>query len=103
MSIESPEKKEPLHEYVARVGGSPVLSDIPRYSNRASNRREAAIKVSLPRLNSILFFSTFLTTTMAGAYMAGADLSILRPFSSGLQLYSRPDIFDFPDGDSARA
>ena len=87
VSTESPEKKEPLHEYVARVGGSPVLSDIPRYSQPGTTTaRVSAAKI--PAVNAALFVLTFLTTTMAGAYMAGADLSILRPFSSGLQLYA---------------
>jgi len=83
-----PENKEPLHEYVARVSaGSPVLSDIPRYTQPAA----PALRMSparVPFINSALFLLTFLTTTMAGAEMAGADLSILRPFSSGLQLYA---------------
>ncbi len=88
VSIESPEKKEPLHEYVARVGGSPVLSDIPRYSQPGTTTARAARAVGIPTVNAALFLLTLLTTTMAGAYMAGADLSILRPFSSGLQLYA---------------
>ncbi len=87
MSIESPEKKEPLHEYVARVGGSPVLSDIPRYSQPGTPTARVSGR-GIPTVNAALFVLTFLTTTMAGAYMAGADLSILRPFSSGLQLYA---------------
>ncbi len=87
MSIESSERKEPLHEYVARVGGSPVLSDIPRYSQPGIATPRASGS-GIPVINAVLFFLTLLTTTMAGAYMAGADLSILRPFSSGLQLYA---------------
>ena len=87
MSIESPEKKEPLHEYVARVGGSPVLSDIPRYAQPGASPARVSSR-GIPTLNAVLFLLTFLTTTMAGAYMAGADLSLFRPFSSGLQLYS---------------
>jgi membrane-associated protease RseP (regulator of RpoE activity) len=84
---ETLEKKEPLHEYVARVAGSPVLSDIPRYSQPDAPAMRAASS-RIPKLNTALFFLTLLTTTMAGAYMEGADLSILRPFSSGLQLYA---------------
>lgn len=86
MSTEASEKKEPLHEYVARVGGSPVLSDIPRYSQQGPGSGRAGS--AIPRVNLILFLLTFLTTTIAGAYMAGAELSPFRPFSSGLQLYS---------------
>ena len=87
MSTESSEKKEPLHEYVARVGGSAVLSDIPRYPQPgAATARFSASQI--PFLNAALFFLTLLTTTMAGAEVAGADLSIFRPFSSGLQLYA---------------
>jgi len=87
VSTETSEKKEPLHEYVARVGGSPVLSDIPRYSPPGVTTARVSAS-GIPILNTALFFLTFLTTTMAGAYMAGAELSIFRPFSSGLQLYS---------------
>jgi membrane-associated protease RseP (regulator of RpoE activity) len=85
VSTESSEKKEPLHEFVARVSGSQVLGDIPRYQ-QPTGARTASERI--PSLNVGLFFLTFLTTTMAGAYTAGADLSILRPFSSGLQLYA---------------
>ncbi|HLI79809.1 MAG TPA: site-2 protease family protein [Candidatus Binataceae bacterium] len=88
MSTESTEKKEPLHEFVARVSaGSPVLSDIPRYSQPTTPTAQV-LPAGIPFLNAALFILTFLTTTMAGAYMAGADLSLLRPFSSGLQLYA---------------
>ncbi len=87
MSTESSEKKEPLHEYVARVGGSPVLSDIPRYPQSAATTVRRA-PGGIPFINTALFLLTFLTTTMAGAEVAGADLSIWRPFSSGLQLYA---------------
>ena len=88
MSTESIEKKEPLHEFVARVSaGSPVLSDIPRYSQPTTPTAQV-LPAGIPFINAALFILTFLTTTMAGAYMAGADLSLLRPFSSGLQLYA---------------
>ena len=36
----------------------------------------------VPTLNLVLFFLTLLTTTMAGAYSAGAELSFLHPFAS---------------------
>jgi membrane-associated protease RseP (regulator of RpoE activity) len=89
VSTESIEKKEPLNEYVARVAGSPVLSDIPRYAQPgATASTPARVAAGIPFLNTALFFLTFFTTTVAGADMAGADLSIFRPFSSGLQLYA---------------
>jgi membrane-associated protease RseP (regulator of RpoE activity) len=88
VSTESTEKKEPVHEYVGRVGGSPVLSDIPRYAQPGAASTPQTLLEGIPALNTTLFVLTFLTTTMAGAYMAGADLSIFRPFSSGLQLYA---------------
>ena len=89
MSTESTERKEPLNDYVAPLSaGSPVLSDIPRYSQPNAPTTMAALPARIPFVNMALFVLTLLTTTMAGAYMAGADLSMWRPFSSGLQLYS---------------
>jgi len=72
---------------VARVSGSPVLSDIPRYSPPGESTPRVSAS-GIPFLNAALFLLTFFTTTMVGADMAGADLSFLRPFSSGLQLYA---------------
>lgn len=86
MSTESSEKREPLNEYVAPTSASPVLSDIPRYSQPGATSARIS-SGGIPAINAALFLLTFLTTTMAGAYMAGADLSIFRPFSSSLQLY----------------
>ncbi len=88
MSTDIPENKEPLHEFAARVSGSPaVLTDIPRYSQAGGSVAPVSARPRIPRLNTALFFLTLLTTTMAGAYNQGAELSIFRPFSSALQLY----------------
>ncbi|MBF6571031.1 MAG: site-2 protease family protein [Candidatus Binataceae bacterium] len=60
--------------------GAPVLSEIPRYDSY-DPRPYADTGFRIPRLNLVLFLLTLLTTTMAGAYMAGADLSILHPLA----------------------
>ncbi len=63
----------------------PVLTEIPRlaaegqpqtYSGEVSSRR------AIPALNLVLFLLTLLTTTMAGAYLEGAE----RPLSSAREL-----------------
>src|SRR5215469_607743 len=60
---------------------SPVVTEIPRYIP-APPRYEAEVSAApaqRPTANIILFVLTLLTTTMAGAYMAGVDHPLLRP------------------------
>jgi membrane-associated protease RseP (regulator of RpoE activity) len=60
---------------------SPVVTEIPRYiPTPPSYQPEAAPAPSRkPTANFLLFGLTLLTTTMAGAYMAGVDHPLLRP------------------------
>src|SRR6266446_7589351 len=67
---------------------APVLTEIPRYGYSPEPIPE---NQRIPALNVILFLLTLLTTTMAGAYMAGADspLSNLSNLALGL-MFSVP-------------
>src|SRR5579875_3076343 len=68
---------------------SPILTDIPRFAGPApapSGGRLAAAPVEIPRLNLILFLVTLLTTTMAGADLAGAPVNLLDPVSALMNL-----------------
>jgi membrane-associated protease RseP (regulator of RpoE activity) len=73
---------EPVKQLDADKSAPTVLSEIPRYPTDHEPYTQAATPFKIPRLNAVLFLLTLLTTTMAGAYMAGADLSLLRPISS---------------------
>jgi membrane-associated protease RseP (regulator of RpoE activity) len=56
---------------------APVLTEIPRYQMPASApTTELAVRVrDRPLINLSLFFATLISTTMAGAYMANANLA----------------------------
>jgi membrane-associated protease RseP (regulator of RpoE activity) len=67
----------------------PALVDIARHSPYAAASGIAPRSPSgIPPLNTALFLLTMLTTTMAGAYMAGADLTLLHPLASLVGLAS---------------
>jgi membrane-associated protease RseP (regulator of RpoE activity) len=60
---------------------SPVLTEIPRYIPPPPSY-QPEVTLAPPRrptANIVLFALTLLTTTMAGAYMAGVDHPLLRP------------------------
>jgi len=56
---------------------APVLTEIPRYQMPVSApTTELAVRVrDRPLINLSLFFATLISTTMAGAYMANANLA----------------------------
>ncbi len=64
----------------------PIVTDIPRFTSAAEPLRSyatpAVAPFRVPRLNLVLFILTLLTTTAAGAYTAGADLSLFHPIAS---------------------
>lgn len=64
---------------------SPVLTDIPRfehqYDRASAYEREERPPIRLRPLNVALFLLTLLTTTMAGAYSAGAPVLLGVPAS----------------------
>jgi len=65
---------------------SPIVTDIPRFIGTAEPTRRfapaARAPFRIPRLNLILFLLTAFTTTLAGAYSAGAVLSWSNPIAS---------------------
>lgn len=64
-----------------------VLTDIPRYSAAPASAGAFAVAPhQIPRVNLVLFALTLLTTTMAGAYMAGATLALGEPFKAMVEL-----------------
>jgi len=72
---------------------SQVLTEIPRVSATSGYEPEMveplrAQRAGVTPLHVALFLLTLLTTTMAGADMAGAFFSFARPFSTFANLYS---------------
>ncbi len=69
---------------------SPILTDIPRFAGPTlapeSYRRPSSPPIVIPRLNLALFLLTLLTTTMAGADLAGAPINPLDPITSLINL-----------------
>ncbi|MGH8014428.1 MAG: site-2 protease family protein [Candidatus Binataceae bacterium] len=73
-----------MDDFIASKDISPVLAEIPRYeapAGPAPVHEVVRVPVRISTLNIVLFFVTFLTTTMAGADMAGASVSIFLPQS----------------------
>jgi membrane-associated protease RseP (regulator of RpoE activity) len=73
-----------MDEAAARKDAPSVLTEIPRYTPPEAPVAppQIAARAGVPPLNIALFAVTLLTTTMGGAYMAGADLSLMRPLAS---------------------
>ena len=67
---------------------SPVLTEIPRHPDAMDQGAEPGSLAGSARNNILLFALTLLTTTMAGAYMAGANLSLEAPLASLVALGS---------------
>jgi membrane-associated protease RseP (regulator of RpoE activity) len=71
-----------MEEAILRKQAS-VLTDIPRYTIPEEPAVQGAVKPRpFPLVNVLLFLLTLLTTTVAGAYMAGAEISLLHPIDS---------------------
>ncbi len=70
-----------MDELAANREASGVLTEIPRYGPEIS-RPVAPARANVPALNLVLFVLTLLTTTMAGAYSSGAELSLFHPIAS---------------------
>ncbi len=71
-----------MDEITAHKESSAVLTEIPRQSPYTPPRTPRAEAQNIPPLNLTLFLVTFVTTSMAGAYLAGASFSILHPLAS---------------------
>jgi len=65
--------------HLAHKDAPTVLTDIPRYAAPPAHAEMALERPRIPPLNIVLFLLTLLTTTTAGAYMNGEDVSLLHP------------------------
>jgi membrane-associated protease RseP (regulator of RpoE activity) len=70
-----------MDEVTAHREAPGVLTEIPRYGPGPS-APVAPVTTHIPLLNLVLFALTLVTTTMAGAYSNGAELSLSRPIQS---------------------
>lgn len=77
-----------MDEIVAHKDAPTVLTDIPRYAARPAQTELALERPRIPALNVALFLFTMLTTTTAGAYMNGEEVSIFHPFLAAMALRS---------------
>ena len=69
-----------MDEIITHKDTPTVLTEIPRYTAPAEPAARALDAPRIPPLNLALLLLTFLTTTTAGAYMNGEDVSLLHPF-----------------------
>jgi Zn-dependent protease len=79
-----------MEEFAAQKNAPAVMTEIPRYSTTTESGDLVAGQVRIPRLHLVLFFLTLLTTTMAGAIMAGEDFLLAHPVSLLLGLMLHP-------------
>ena len=66
----------------------PILTDIPRFDYTAARTAQIDKPERIPTVNKVLFGLTALTTTMAGAYMAGGELSLAHPVRAIAELFT---------------
>ena len=69
-----------MDEIITHKDTPTVLTEIPRYTAPAEPAARALDRPRIPPLNLALLLLTFLTTTTAGAYMNGEEVSFLHPF-----------------------
>ena len=69
-----------MDEIVTHKDTPTVLTEIPRYTAPAEPAARALDAPRIPPLNVALLLLTLLTTTTAGAYMNGEDISFWHPF-----------------------
>jgi membrane-associated protease RseP (regulator of RpoE activity) len=90
-----------MDDTAVRKQSPAVLTDIPRYGTSSATVEESTEPSRIPPLNIVLFILTFLTTTMAGAMMAGEDFMLahpllltftflIHPWSTLIALFSNP-------------
>ncbi len=78
-----------MDESAAQKRSPAVLTEIPRYAPAQPADRTLG-RSRIPRLNSVLFVLTLLTTTMAGAMMAGEDFMLAHPLDLTLAMLLHP-------------
>jgi len=69
-----------MNDIVTHKDTPTVLTEIPRYTTPAEPADRALDRPRIPPLNVALLLLTLLTTTTAGAYMNGDDVSLFHPF-----------------------
>ena len=69
-----------MDEIVTHKDNPTVLTEIPRYTAPAEPTARALDAPRIPPVNLALLLLTLLTTTTAGAYMNGEDISLWHPF-----------------------
>ncbi len=69
-----------MDEIVTHKDAPTVLTEIPRYAAAVAPAPRALDLPRIPALNAALFLMTLLTTTTAGAYMNGEEVSFAHPF-----------------------
>ncbi len=77
-----------MDQISTHASSTPVVTEIPRYNYTEVPTAARSEPRRIPRLNLILFLLTLLTTTMAGAYAAGANLQISHPIAFAFGLAS---------------
>jgi membrane-associated protease RseP (regulator of RpoE activity) len=77
-----------MDEIITHRDTPTVLTEIPRYTAPAEPAARALDRPRIPTLNLVLLLLTFLTTTTAGAYMNGEDVSFLHPLLAIVALRS---------------
>jgi membrane-associated protease RseP (regulator of RpoE activity) len=77
-----------MDEIITHRDTPTVLTEIPRYTAPAEPAGRALDRPRIPLLNLVLLLLTFLTTTTAGAYMNGEDVSFLHPLLAIMALRS---------------
>jgi membrane-associated protease RseP (regulator of RpoE activity) len=71
-----------MSEAITHKDNPTVLTEIPRYTAPAEPAVREHNRPRIPALNIALFLLTLLTTTTAGAYMNGEDISFLHPIAA---------------------
>src|ERR1700720_3550044 len=77
-----------MDEIITHKDTPTVLTEIPRYAAPAEPAARALDRPRIPTLNLVLLLLTFLTTTTAGAYMNGEEVSFLHPLLAIVSLRS---------------
>ena len=77
-----------MDEIITHRDTPTVLTEIPRYTAPPEPAARALDRPRIPTLNLVLLLLTFLTTTTAGAYMNGEDVSFLHPLLAIVALRS---------------